>query len=63
LLFYFGYLKLFSHRIKEGDKMDDKLRNPSSYAEELLSSQNDEDKTQQKPPEVNILEGDDWLPS
>ncbi|WP_312515565.1 hypothetical protein [Anaerospora sp.] len=43
--------------------MDDKLRNPSSYAEELLTSQNDEDKTQQKPPKVNILEGDDWLPS
>ena len=43
--------------------MNNKLRNPSSYAEELLTSKKDEDKTPQKPPEVDILEGDDWLPS
>lgn len=42
--------------------MDDKLRNPSSYAEELLSGEKD-DKNSQPPPKVEILEGDDWLPS
>lgn len=43
--------------------MDDKLRNPSSYAEELLSGKKEAEPPRQQPPKVDILEGDDWLPS
>lgn len=43
--------------------MDDKLNNPSSYAEELLSGEKKEEISRQQPPKVDILEGDDWLPS
>lgn len=42
--------------------MDDKIHNPSSYAEQLLKDA-PEKPGDQKPPEVELLPEDTWLPS